>query len=196
MQCLISPRKSGKVEQRSLQVSTVAIIPVKKLSEKKWTEVKVIQGLLWAVTKQMSNAANRTKDTGWQKDWMKKQPLLFSECSWQEWHRTWGRENNISPNMVVGQPPLSMPRRSSPIPEKLPKEKVLRVGETSKWSSWSRKGTPMRRCRFFPAWWNGIDPLRSRSLSSFRLLNCRKRSRYRSSWEALRHEEQPAEGKG
>lgn len=43
-----------------------------------------------------------------------------------------GAEITILPNMVVCHPPLSMPRRSSPIPEKLPKEKVLRVGETSK----------------------------------------------------------------
>lgn len=77
-----------------------------------------------------------------------------------------------SPRIVVCHPPLSMPRLSSPIPEKLPKENVLRVGDTSKWSSWSRKGTPIRRCLFFPVWWKGIEPLRSRS--SLRLLNCRK----------------------
>lgn len=77
-----------------------------------------------------------------------------------------------SPRIVVCHPPLSMPRLSSPIPEKLPKENVLRVGDTSKWSSWRRKGTPIRRCLFFPVWWKGIEPLRSRS--SLRLLNCRK----------------------
>lgn len=86
----------------------------------------------------------------------------------------WGGVS-CSPNIVVCHPPLSMPRLSSPIPEKLPKENVLRVGDTSKWSSWSKKGTPILLCRFFPVWWNGIEPLRSRS--SLRLLNCRKKRR-------------------
>lgn len=75
--------------------------------------------------------------------------------------------------MVACQPLRSKARRSSPRPEKLPKEKVLRVGETSRWSSWSRKGTPILRWRFFPVWWKGMEPFLSRS--SRRFLNYRKR---------------------
>lgn len=72
--------------------------------------------------------------------------------------------------MVVCQPPFSMPLLSSPSPEKLPKENVLRVGDTSRWSSWSKNGTPILRGLLFPVWWNGIEPFLSRS--SLRLLNC------------------------
>lgn len=71
--------------------------------------------------------------------------------------------------MVVCQPPFSMPLLSSPSPEKLPNENVLLVGETSRWSSWSRNGTPILLGRLFPVWWNGIEPFLSRS--SLRLLN-------------------------
>lgn len=71
------------------------------------------------------------------------------------------------PMMVACQPPRSRARRSSPRPEKLPNEKVLRVGETSRWSSWSRKGIPIRRCRFFPVWWKGMEPFLSRSSRRF-----------------------------
>lgn len=71
--------------------------------------------------------------------------------------------------MVVCQPPFSMPLLSSPSPEKLPNENVLLVGETSRWSSCSRKGTPILLGRLFPVWWNGIEPFLSRS--SLRLLN-------------------------
>lgn len=78
-----------------------------------------------------------------------------------------------TPMMVEGQPPRSSVRRSSPSPEKLPNEKVLRVGETSRWSSCIRKGTPIRRCRFFPVWWNGMEPFLSRS--SLRFLNWKTR---------------------
>lgn len=73
--------------------------------------------------------------------------------------------------MVVCQPPFSMPRLSSPSPEKLPKENALQVGDTSRWSSCSRNGTPILRGRLFPAWWNGMEPFLS--LSSLRLLNYR-----------------------
>lgn len=71
--------------------------------------------------------------------------------------------------MVVCQPPFSMPLLSSPSPEKLPNENVLLVGETSRWSSCSRNGTPILLGRLFPVWWNGIEPFLSRS--SLRLLN-------------------------
>lgn len=83
------------------------------------------------------------------------------------------------PMMVEGQPPRSSVRRSSPSPEKLPNEKVLRVGETSRWSSCIRKGTPIRRCRFFPVWWNGIEPFLSRS--SLRFFNWKSSDRIKLS---------------
>lgn len=81
--------------------------------------------------------------------------------------REWNKLAFLVPMKVACQPPRSRARRSSPRPEKLPKEKVLRVGETSSWSSWSRNGIPIRRCRFFPVWWKGMEPFLSRSSRRF-----------------------------